>query len=122
LKAIPRYRRWNTDIAEDHPLLQAYRLINDLAARNGIEVLYYTEQVNVEAQRKKGNDVRIRENFATIESAVAGDPGVHFLALAEENPPEMFSDDIDHLTPEGITRVAEAIVREIVALKQSKGD
>jgi hypothetical protein len=120
LKAIPRYRRWNTDIAEDHPLLRAYRLINDLAARHGIEVLYYTEQVNVEAQQEKGTDLRVRENFATIERAIAGDPGVHFLTLSDENPPEMFSDDIDHLTPEGITGVAEAIVREIVELKQSK--
>jgi hypothetical protein len=119
-KAIPRYRRWNTDIAEDHPLLRAYGLINDLAARHGIEVLYYTEQVNVEAQRKKGKDLRVRENFATIESAVAGGPGVHFLTLSDENPPEMFSDDIDHLTPEGIASVAAAIVREIVALERAK--
>jgi hypothetical protein len=122
MKAIRRYRRWNTDIAEDHPLLRAYRLIDDLAARHGILVLYYTEQVNVEAQRKKGKDLRVRENFATIERAVAGDPGVHFLTLSDENPPEMFSDDIDHLTPEGITGVAAAITREIVELKQSKPD
>jgi hypothetical protein len=122
MKAIRRYRRWNTDIGEDHPLLRAYRLINGLAARHGTRVLYYTEQVNVEAQRKKGKNLRVRENFATIERAVAGDPGVHFLMLADENPQEMFSDDIDHLTPEGIAGVASAIVREIVALKQSKGD
>jgi hypothetical protein len=117
-KAIPRYRRWNTDIAEDHPLLDAYRLINDLAARHGIEVLYYTEQVNVEAQREKGKDLRVRENFAVIEDAIGRDAGVRFLMLSDENPPEMFSDDIDHLTPEGIAGVAAAIAREIVALER----
>jgi hypothetical protein len=30
----------------------------------------------------------------------------------------MFSDDIDHLTPEGIADVAAAIAREIVALER----
>jgi hypothetical protein len=119
LKANPRYRRWNTDIAVDHPLLPVYRLINDLAARHGIEVLYYTEQVNVEAQREKGKDLRVRENFAVIESAIAGDAGVHFLMLSDEIPPEMFSDDLDHLTPKGIAGVAAAIAREIAALKRT---
>jgi len=117
LRAIPRFRRWNTHITADHPLLRAYRLIDDLAARNGIDVLYYTEQVNIEAQRKKGRDLRVRENFAAIEGAIAGDPGVHFLDLSDENPPEMFSDDLDHLTPEGISRVAAAIVREVTAIE-----
>jgi hypothetical protein len=81
-------------------------------------VLYYTEQVNVEAQRKKGKDLRVRENFAVIEDAIARDAGVRFLMLSDENPPEMFSDDIDHLTPEGIADVAAAIAREIVALER----
>jgi hypothetical protein len=117
LAKTPNYQRWNTDIAEDHPLLDAYALINDLAARRGIEVLYYTEQINVEAQRKKGRDVRIRENFAVIERAIAAGPGVHFLMLSDRNPPEMFPDDVDHMTPEGIAGVAAAIAREIVALR-----
>jgi hypothetical protein len=120
LKAVPRYHRWNTHIAGDHPLLRAYRLINDLAARHGVDVLYYTEPVNVEAQRKKGKDLRVRENFAAIEDAIAGGPGVHFLTLRDGNPPEMFSDDLDHLTPEGISRVAAAIDREVVALEHAK--
>jgi hypothetical protein len=120
LATTPNYPRWNTDITADHPLLRAYGLINDLAARHGIEVLYYTEQMNVEAQRKKGRDLRIRENFAVIESAIAGEPGVHFLMLSDENPPEIFSDDVDHLTPEGIAGVAAAIAREIAALKRAR--
>jgi hypothetical protein len=120
LETAPNYQRWNTDIAEDHPLLDAYRLINDLAARHGIDVLYYSEQINVEAQRKKGRNLRIRENFAVIERAIAGGPGVHFLMLSDRNPPEMFSDDVDHMTPDGIATVAEALVREIVALEREK--
>jgi hypothetical protein len=120
LAMIPNYPRWNTDIARDHPLLEAYALINDLAARRGTLVLYYTEQINVEAQREKGRDLRIRENFAVIERAIAGGPNVHFLMLSDRNPPEMFSDDVDHMTPEGIASVAAAIVREIAALERAK--
>jgi hypothetical protein len=120
LAVVPDHPRWNTDIAADHPLLHAFRLINDLVARNGIEVLYYTEQINVEAQRKKGRDLRIRENYGVIERAIAGGPGVHFLMLSDRNPPEMFSDDIDHLTPDGIATVAAELAREIVAIERAK--
>jgi len=120
LAVIPQYQRWNTDVAADHPLLEAFHLINDLAARHGIEVLYYSEQINVEAQRKRGRNVRIRENFAVIERAITGGPGVHFLMLSDRNPPEMFSDDIDHMTPDGIATVAAALAREIVALERAK--
>ena len=64
--------------------------------------------------------LRVFGDAAKRMFAVAGDPGVHFLTLCDENPPEMFSDDIDHLTPEGIAGVAASIVREIVTLKQSR--
>jgi hypothetical protein len=120
LELMPHHPRWNTDIAEDHPLLRAYHLINGLAARHGIEVLYYSEQINEEAQREKGRDLRVRENFGVIERAVAGAPGVHFLMLSDRNPRAMFSDDIDHMTPDGIATVAAELAREIVALERAK--
>jgi hypothetical protein len=120
LALVPKHPRWNTHIAEDHPLLRAYRLINGLAARHGIEVLYYSEQINEEAQREKGRELRVRENFAVIERAVAGAPGVHFLMLSDRNPREMFSDDIDHMTPDGIASVAAELAREIVARERAK--
>jgi hypothetical protein len=119
LDLIPLHAAWNTHIPPDHPLFEAFRLINRFAARHGIELLYYTEQVNVSAQREKGNDIRIRENFATIERAVTGGAGVHFLMLSDRNPPEIFSDDVDHLTPDGIEALADALVRETLAIRRA---
>jgi hypothetical protein len=119
--AAKGFNRWNTAIPADHPLFEAYRLINELARRNGVAVLYYSEPANVEAQRRKGRDLRIAENFAVIEAAIADASGVTFLGLADETPPEIFSDDIDHLTPEGIAGVAKALAAEIEAIKKRRG-
>jgi hypothetical protein len=114
---LPDYERWITAVASDHPLFEAYRLINDLAGRNGIEVLYYSQPANATAQRRKGRDLHLAKNFDVIERAISGSPGVHFLRLADRNPPEMFSDDIDHLTPSGVATVAGALADEIAAIK-----
>jgi hypothetical protein len=111
-----RYERWNSDIPDDHPLFEAYRLINSLAGRYGIRILYYAQQVDEQSQRRKGRNLRVVPNFSTIEKVIGGDPGVTFLMLADENPSEIFSDGIDHLTPEGITSVAAALADEIASI------
>jgi hypothetical protein len=116
----PQHPRWNLDIRADHSLMEAFRRINDLAARHGISILYYTVQINVEDQRERGRDIRIHANYAVIEEAIARGPGVHFLNLAEENPREMFSDHVDHLTPEGIAGVAAELAQEILAIEAAK--
>ncbi|MBW2286723.1 MAG: hypothetical protein JRG90_02765 [Deltaproteobacteria bacterium] len=115
--APPEYERWITAVADDHPLFEAYRLINNLAHRNGIEVLYYSEPANETAQRRKGRALNLEQNFAVIERAISGSPGVHFLRLAGDNPPGMFSDDIDHLTRAGIETVAGALADEIAEMR-----
>jgi len=120
LQAIPEYPEWNTRIPPDHELLEAFRLINRLAARRGIEILYYTERVNVAAQREAGVDVRAEANLATIESQIAGAPGVHFLALASDVPRGFFMDDIDHLTAEGMDHLARELARAIRALRRER--
>jgi hypothetical protein len=117
--AMARESAWNSHIASDHPLFEAFRLLNDLAARHGIPLLYYTEQVNVTAQRDKGNDVRIVENFETLEREITGGPNVHYLKLIDRNPPEMFSDAVDHLEPESIDALAGILAREIRAIRES---
>ena len=96
--------------------LDVIRRINDFAARQQIQVLYYTVQANVEAQRELGRDLRIGENFTTLERAIGFGPGVHFLRLVDHNPRAMFSDHVDHLTPDGIATVAAALAAEIAAL------
>jgi len=111
------YERWITAIAADHPLFEAYRLINDLASRNGIEVLYYSEPANAIAQRRKGRELDLERNFAVIERAITDSPGVRFLRLAHHDSPKMFSDDVDHLTRHGIDVVAGALADEIVRVR-----
>ncbi|MFQ5416307.1 MAG: hypothetical protein ACE5FL_04565, partial [Myxococcota bacterium] len=116
----PRYRSLNPVISPEHGLFEAYRLIDALALRNGVDILYYTEQINVEALREKGMDIRLQENIAVIEDQISGRPGVHLLRMTDENPREIFSDDLDHLTPEGLAGVAAALAREIVALERAR--
>jgi hypothetical protein len=113
----PEYERWITAIPDDHPLFEAYRLINDLARRNEVELLYYSEPANAAAQLRKGRDLDLEQNFAVIERAISGPPGAHFLRLADRNSPGMFSDDVDHLTRRGIEIVAGAIADEIVEMQ-----
>jgi len=115
--AAPDRERWISNIEGDHPLFEAYRLINDLAKRNGIEVLYYSEPANQAAQRLKGRELNLANNFAVIEREISGAPGVRFLRLAGRYSSDIFSDDVDHLTRAGIEKVADAIVDEIVELQ-----
>jgi hypothetical protein len=111
--SAPDRERWISAVDDDHPLFEAYRLINDLALRNGIEVLYYSEPANEAAQRLKGRELNLERNFAVIERKISNSPGVRFLRLADRNSPAMFSDDVDHLTRAGIEVVAGAIADEI---------
>ncbi len=115
--APPEYERWITDVADDHPLFGAYRLINDFARRNDIEILYYSEPANAAAQLRKGRDLDLEQNFAVIERTISDSPGVRFLRLADRSSPGMFSDDVDHLTPAGIEKVAGALADEIAKMR-----
>lgn len=114
-RAGPYYRDWDDAISEDHDLFKMYRLINQLAKKHGIAVLYYSVNQNVEAQASQGIDLKLAENTDVIRRNVTNDSHVYFLDLAKSNPLRIFADANDHLTPEGMAgvsgRLAEAAAR-----------
>lgn len=115
-----RFSGWEPHIAADHEMFDAFRLLNDLAARTGFEILYYTVQPNAQAQMARGRDIRVWENFELIERQITGAPGIHFLALREPIPQPMYRDDIDHLHPQGIEHVAAQIARKVAEIRASR--
>lgn len=107
---------WPIAIAPDHPMLAYFRAINRLAARHGIEVLYYTVQTNLEAVAESGSPPDLQGLYASVEREIAHAPGIHFLDLAGSNPRWMFSDASEHLNERGMRMVSQRIARRISEL------
>lgn len=103
----------------DNPTLQPFRLLNSLAARHGIAVLYYTVQANERAQAAHGIDLALRRNYALIGREIGRSPGVSFLDLSASNPPWMFSDEHEHLSREGIRAVAGRLADAILEQRRA---
>lgn len=110
---------WPQQVTPDNPTLQPFRLLNSLAARHGIAVLYYTVQANERAQAAHGVDLSLRRNYALIGREIGRAPGVEFLDLSASNPPWMFSDEHEHLSREGIRAVAGRLADAIVAHRRA---
>ena len=100
-----------------------FHLIEDLAKKHGISVLYYSTNQNVQAQLEKGRALKLPENTAVIKRAITREPSTFFLDLAASNPPEMFSDANEHLTPGGINQVAGHLMQAaLLILGGAEGD
>jgi len=114
---------WNDSITEGHDLFQMFHLIDGLSKKHGISVLYYSTNQNVQAQLEKGRDLKLPENTAVIKRAITREPSTFFLDLAASNPPEMFSDANEHLTPDGINKVAGQLMQAaLLILGGAEGD
>jgi hypothetical protein len=109
---------WPRAIGPDHPMLAYFRAINRLAARYGVEILYYTVQCNLEALSERGIQIDLRGLYASVEREIAGAPGVHFLDLSAHNPRWMFSDTADHLNERGMRLVAGRLADRIAELSR----
>jgi hypothetical protein len=107
---------WPREIASDHPLLAFLRAGNRLAHRHGVEILYYTVQVNLEALARNGTRLPLAELHASIEREITGTPGVHHLDLARANPGWMFSDAAEHLNGRGMRSVARRLADRIAEI------
>ena len=106
---------WPAEVTSESAPLEAFRRLNDLAARHDVPVLYYTLQANERAQAAKGVDLQLQRHYAFIRGEIGEDPGVTYLDLSDHNPPWMFGDDHEHLTPPGARAVAERLADAIIA-------
>lgn len=120
LKGPAERDTWDVHIEEDHGFFQLFECISRLAMKHGIEVLYYTVPVNEQVQAEQGFDMRLQENYALIGDQIRGEPGVHYLDLSANNPPELFFDEFEHLTVDGIKVVGGNIADAIVSIRNAK--
>jgi hypothetical protein len=118
--AAPDPQIWPREIPADHPMLGFFRRTNRLAARHGVEILYYTVQSKLEAIARIDPQVDLHSLYADLEGKVAIGPGIHYLDLSRTNPSWMFSDESQHLTARGMSRVSRRLARRIAELARER--
>ena len=104
------------DVGSDHEMLNAFRALNDLAARHGTDILYYTVQPEV-------LDTDRLENFAVIRNSLLESPNVYFATLPFTLEEVHFA-RWEHVTPTGMQitagHLADALAEILPPLIEEK--
>lgn len=115
-------RMWNDSIQPNHEYFQMFHLINRLAQRHGISILYYSANQNVEGNLAKGLEMNLPRGTAVIRRTITNADHVYFLDAGKENPPEMFTDNSGHLTPDGVEVVATKLMSAALSILELGDD
>jgi hypothetical protein len=111
---------WKPVNSRDNPMFKSYKAINRLTEKHGIPVLYYATPINEsQVNRKNKIDIQMKESYDFIRDVIVDGPHIHFLDLSNADP-ELFSDGLEHLTPEGIEYVAGRLAEYIVEFKDEQ--
>lgn len=103
-------------VESDHEMINAFRALNDLAARHNTDVLYYTVQ-----PKKLG--ILLLRCFDVIRESLTESPNVHFVTLPFTLEKEHFARG-EHVTPQGMQitagHLADALADILPALIEEK--